>query len=145
MELKSELKQPYTDEERINFIVEQNHKKGYEIKETGKAIEAWGYTEEERQEQQQKSIGELSMTRADVFEALILAKGVSKANLRTMIENFDGLSDLDRALYLNRFDEALEFYRKHPAINLIGGLLGISSKQLDNFFVTKNWEELVKE
>lgn len=32
MEIKSELKQPYTENERINFIVEQNHKLGYEIR-----------------------------------------------------------------------------------------------------------------
>ena len=47
MEIKSELKQPYTENERINFVVEQNHKLGYEIKETETALEAWGYTEEE--------------------------------------------------------------------------------------------------
>ena len=47
MELKAELKQPYTDKERMDFIIEQNHKNNYEIKETETAIEAWGYTEEE--------------------------------------------------------------------------------------------------
>ena len=33
MELKAELKYPYTEEERADFIVEQNHKNGYEIRE----------------------------------------------------------------------------------------------------------------
>ena len=47
MEIKSELKQPYTENERISFIVEQNHKLGYEIKETETALEAWGKTEDE--------------------------------------------------------------------------------------------------
>ena len=32
MEIKSELKQPYTEDERIEFIVEQNHRFGYEIR-----------------------------------------------------------------------------------------------------------------
>ena len=32
MELKATLKQPYTDKEREDFIVEQNHKLGYEIR-----------------------------------------------------------------------------------------------------------------
>ena len=54
MEIKSELKQPYTEKERINFIVEQNHKNGYEIRETETELQAWGKTEEEIQEQLQK-------------------------------------------------------------------------------------------
>ena len=54
MEIKSELKQPYTDKEREDFIVEQNHKNGYEIRETETSLEAWGYTEEEKQEQERE-------------------------------------------------------------------------------------------
>ena len=48
MEIKAELKQPYTENERINFIVEQNHKNGYTIEETDKALIAWGDTDEEQ-------------------------------------------------------------------------------------------------
>lgn len=32
MEIKAELKQPYIEKQRMDFIVEQNHKKGYEIR-----------------------------------------------------------------------------------------------------------------
>ena len=52
MEIKAELKQPYTDKQIMYFIVEQNHQLGYEIRETETALEAWGYTEEEIQEQE---------------------------------------------------------------------------------------------
>lgn len=52
MEIKSELLKPYTEKQRADFIVENNHTKGYEIKETEKALEAWGYSEEEKQEQE---------------------------------------------------------------------------------------------
>ena len=48
MEIKALLSKPYTEEERINFIIEQNHQQGYTIKETKKALEAWGYTDEEQ-------------------------------------------------------------------------------------------------
>ena len=48
MEIKAELKQPYTDDERMAFVVEQNHKLGYEIRETETALEAWGKTDEEK-------------------------------------------------------------------------------------------------
>lgn len=51
MEIKAELVQPFTEEEKVNFIVEYNHNLGYEIRETEEALEAWGYTEEELLEQ----------------------------------------------------------------------------------------------
>ena len=86
MEIKAELKQPYTENERISFIVEQNHNNGYEIKETETSIEAWGYTEEEKEREERERLNNLSMTRGDVFEALILAKGLGKAQIRSMIE-----------------------------------------------------------
>lgn len=55
MEIKAELKQPYTENERTDFIVQQNHKNGYEIKETETALEAWGSTEDEKLKQAQQS------------------------------------------------------------------------------------------
>ena len=54
MEIKAELKQPYTDKQRMDFIVQQNHKNGYEIRETETELQAWGKTEVEIQEQLQK-------------------------------------------------------------------------------------------
>ena len=143
MEIKSELKQPYTENERLDFIVEQNYKNGYEIKETENSLEAWGYTEEEKQEQEREFLNKLSMTRGDMFEAIILAFGKTKADIRSMIENVEGLTDIERALYLNRFDEALDFYRGYPAVDLIGQMLGVSSEQLDKFFEFKDYKYLI--
>lgn len=51
MEIKATLNKPYEEKDRLDFIVEQNHTHGYEIKETETALEAWGYTEEEKQSQ----------------------------------------------------------------------------------------------
>lgn len=42
MEIKNTLKKPYSENQRIDFIVENNHKLGYEIKETDEELEAWG-------------------------------------------------------------------------------------------------------
>lgn len=56
MEIKSELKQPYTENEKLNFIVEQNHKKGYEIRQvetTYEVEEEVPYTEIETEEIQE--------------------------------------------------------------------------------------------
>ena len=53
MEIKARLKQPYTSKERMDFIVEQNHKNNYEIKETETSLEAWGNTDDEKLKQAQ--------------------------------------------------------------------------------------------
>ena len=141
MEIKAELKQPYTDNERLDFIVEQNHKKGYTIEEADNALLTWGYTEEERQEQRKEQIAKLSMTRGDVFEALILARGLTKPQIRAMIEQAE-LDTITKALYLNRFDEALDFYRGFPVFDMLGQVLGVTPKQLDDFFETKDYHYL---
>lgn len=54
MEIKASLDKPYTEEQRADFIVAQNHKKGYEIRETEDALEAWGYTAAEIAEQEEQ-------------------------------------------------------------------------------------------
>ena len=142
MEIKSELLKPYTESEKVDFIVEQNHKNGYEIRETETSLEAWGYTEEEIQEQERERLDKLSMTRGDVFEALILAKGLGKAQIRAMIEQAE-LDTVTKALYLNRFDEALEFYRGYPIFDMLGEALGITGEMLDKFFETKDYTYLM--
>lgn len=38
MEIKAKLNKPYTDKQRADFIVENNHKLGYEIQETEDAL-----------------------------------------------------------------------------------------------------------
>ena len=64
MEIKASLNKPYTENQRLNFIVEQNHNKGYEIKETENTLEAWGYTAEEIGEQKE------ARRRADIMAQL---------------------------------------------------------------------------
>ena len=141
MEIKATLNKPYTEKERIDFIVEQNHNNGYEIRETETAIEAWGYTDEEKERAERERLNNLSMTRGDVFEALILAKGLGKAQIRAMIEQAE-LDTVTKALYLNRFDEALEFYRGYPIFDMLGQALGVTGEMLDKFFEAKDYHYL---
>mgnify|MGYP003289728609 CR=1 FL=1 len=47
MEIKAVLQKPYTDNERMDFIVQYNHGMGYVIEETETELQALGYTEEE--------------------------------------------------------------------------------------------------
>ena len=121
---------------------------GLQILETTKNIvnfEGNFYFEDDEQyltmltEKERARIKEISLTRADVFEALILARGLTKQMLRAYIEQDETLSEIEKALYLNRFDDALEFYRKHPAIDFIAKKLSISSESMDKFFDTKDF------
>ena len=140
MEIKAQL-QNYTDKQRQDFIVTYNHNQGYEIKETETSIEAWGYTDEEKEREERKRLDGLKMTRGDVFEALILARGLTKPQIRAMIENAE-LDAMTKALYLNRFDEALDFYRGFPVFDMLGKELGVTPKQLNDFFETKDYHYL---
>lgn len=99
-------------------------------------------TDEEKAKEERERLDNLSMTRGDVFEALILAKGLGKAQIRTMIEQAK-LDTVTKALYLNRFDEALEFYRGYPIFDMLGQALGITGEMLDKFFETKDYHELI--
>ena len=61
MEIKVTIQKPYTEEQRLGFIVSQNHRNGYEIRETETALEAWGYTQAELDEQaKQRKIAEIN-------------------------------------------------------------------------------------
>ena len=97
--------------------------------------------EAEQAQKERERLDKLSMTRGDVFEALILAKGLGKAQIRAMIEQAE-LDTVTKALYLNRFDEALEFYRGYPIFDMLGEALGITSEMLDKFFDTKDYHYL---
>ena len=93
-------------------------------------------TKEEIRVKERERLDGLKMTRGDVFEALILARGLTKPQIRAMIEQAE-LDDITKALYLNRFDEALSFFRGHPVFDFIGNMLNITSTQMDDFFEEK--------
>lgn len=113
----------------------------YYIYQDGGIIENPNYSDEFEQKERER-LDNLSMTRGDVFEAFILAKGIGKTQIRAMIESLD-LDDITKALYLNRFDEALNFYRGYPIFNILGEILDITPQMLDKFFETKDYHELL--
>ena len=152
MEIKDSLLKPYTDTERADFIVENNHNKGYEIRETAEALEAWGLTAEEAAEQQAQQeaerIAHLHLTRGDVFRGLLQAKGVTRAQLRAMIEALPETTNeqsLAKEMALIDFDEALNFYRGVALIDTIGAQLNISSGQMTAFFETGDYHYLLNQ
>lgn len=104
--------------------------------------------EEEQAEKEAIRIANLHMTRGDVFRGLLLAKGVTRADMRGLIEAMPETTPeqkIAKEYALIDFDEALEFYRGVTLIDTVGEQLGISPTQMNRFFDTKDWHELINE
>ena len=100
----------------------------------------------ERQAQKERErVAMLSLTRGDVFRGLLMAKQVTRQQIRAMIENNETLSILEKEMALIDFDEALNFYRGNSLIDTLGATLGITSEQLDEFFETNDYTALLTE
>lgn len=99
---------------------------------------------EEKQAQKEKErIGNLKLTRGDVFRALYLAKQITRDDIRALIKNNELISEAQRELALIDFEEALNFYRGNTLIDTLGLALGITSEQLDQFFETNDYTTLL--
>lgn len=102
MEIKAKLQKPYTEKDRLDFIVTQNHQHGYEIKETEEALEAWGLTEEEiAKKQRDERINELKGKLKEIDEK-------SARSMRAVLA--DTATDEDRA-YLAQLETQAAAYR----------------------------------
>ncbi|MBO7735029.1 MAG: hypothetical protein J6S67_20875 [Methanobrevibacter sp.] len=139
MELKEILHKPYTEEQRLDFIVENNHNSGYEIRETETALEAWGYTEEEEEQRERERLDALTLTPADVERALYKAKGMDFDDLKELIHT--QLPQVDIKGLAIEF-RAKDFYRGAVAngmrlFDVVGALLGYTSSDMDYLFENK--------
>ena len=96
-------------------------------------------------EKERVRIANLHMTRGDVFRGILLAKGVTRADIRGLIELMPEETPeqrIQKEMALIDFDEALEFYRGVSLIDTLGEALGITSSQMDKFFETGKWSFL---
>ena len=66
-------------------------------------------SDEQKAKEERERLNNLSMTRGDVFEALILAKGLTKPQIRAMIEQAE-LDTVTKALYLKNSTICLSCY-----------------------------------
>lgn len=87
--------------------------------------------------EEEERIKMLKMTRGDLFEYTIVTKGLDKDDIRAMIEQEETLDLGTKKLYLNRLDNALHFFRGHPAVDFIGAKLGLTKEDLDTLFKEK--------
>lgn len=131
MEIKAQLNKPYTEESRLNFVVEQNHNNDYEIRETEDSLQAWGYTEEEKEQQERIRISHLHCTKR-VLALILKELGVSYANLQALIATNE-----DAQL---EWDLCVELERSNPLLDILGAELGISPTTIDKIFKYANGE-----
>ena len=128
MEIKAVLQKPYTDEERMSFIVQYNHGMGYTIEETETKLQALGYTKEEIDLQERERIAKLNLTGADVERGIYQAKGMDFEDIIELVETLifaeaPQVANIDlKALKIEL--KANHFYRGNPYVSAIGGLLG---------------------
>lgn len=146
MEIKATLKKPYTEYERMDFIVQYNHGMGYAIEETETELQALGYTEEEIAEQEKARIQELFMTRSDFFDGTIQAWGVGQDELLVLIQALLAtlpIEDVKKLMAINNFRNALNFYRKHDLFKMLVNIpiqltetiqVILTDEALDKFF-----------
>ena len=139
MELKTKLGKPYTEKQRIDFIVEMNHNNAYEIRQTDTALEAWGVSDEDIALQEAERIAMLHLTSADVERAIYKAKGLDFNDVISLLEKQKATIDI-KALQIEL--KANNFYRGNPYIGAVGTILGFTKEQLDKFFDTNDYRYL---
>lgn len=150
-----------TDKEKIqNTLMFMPDSEGLEIKETERPITQLEDTsfvfadtpeyEEEKIAKEKARILELSMTRSDFFDGTIKAFGADESDLFTGIGQVltpMGISDVEKKIALNNYQNALNFYRKHPLFTMLSDIpipisedvtITISSEQWDRFFDETN-------
>ena len=132
MEIKSILNKPYTEEQKMDFIVEQNHTLGYTIKETEIALEAWGYTQEEKEEQERERISHLTCTKR-VLILILEQLGLD------YFEQIEPLINSNRQAKLE-WELCVELERCNPLLDTVGSQLGLTPTQIDNVFKYANGE-----
>ena len=91
--------------------------------------------EEEEAQKERERLNFLSMTKREMFLGLYQAKGITPDMLKAQITDPAALIE---------FEYANDYYRGNPLVDVIGGQLGFTSKQLDKFFETKDYHELLE-
>ena len=84
MILIDSLQKPYTSNEREQFAGKYMY--GYELRETETALEVWDYTEEEKKQQRQDEINNLTMTPLD-FIKVLMSLGLSLEQVNAFLES----------------------------------------------------------
>lgn len=136
MELKSKLIKPYSENERMDFIVEYNHNQGFVIEETETELQALGYTEGEIELQENIRISKLTCTKR-VFALMLQELGITYTMLKQLIATNEQ-AQLE-------WDLCVELQRSNPLLDVMALQLGITAEQLDGLFRYANGEITIEQ
>lgn len=103
-------------------------------------------TEEEVEQKEAERIAQLHLTRGDVFRGLLMARQITRTQIRALIEAMPEETpeqQIAKEYALIDFDESLDFYRGVQLIDTLGAQLGISSEAMTQFFETNDWHYLI--
>lgn len=131
MEIKARLIKPYSEDDRLDFIVKQNHELGYIIQETDTELDALGYTKEEEEQQEKERIAHLKCTKR-VLALMLQQLGISYSQLKELIASNEQ-AQLEWEL-------CVELERCNPLLDIFGAQLGIPPEQIDIMFKYANGE-----
>lgn len=99
-------------------------------------------TDEEVAQKETERIALLKLTAADVERGIYQALGMDFDDVVAKVEQIQPEGLDIKALKIEL--KANNFYRGNPYIDTIGTLLGLTSKQLDEFFETNDYKKLEK-
>ncbi len=102
--------------------------------------------DKKQMQKERERIAQLHLTRGDVFRALLLARQVTRSQIRALIEAMPDETpeqQIAKEYALIDFDESLDFFRGVGLIDTLGQQLGISSEAMTQFFETNDWHYLV--
>lgn len=144
------LNKPFSEEERMDFVVRFNHCQGLSIHEGAEALYALEPNEilvnglpqldpnwQEKQSQLESArLAQLSLTKREVFLAIYKYSGILPEQIREKITSKEALIE---------FDYANEYYRGNPLIDSIGSSLGYTKDLLDYLFEHKEFPPIKEE
>lgn len=91
-------------------------------------------SDEQKEQEERERIAMISLTKREVFLGLYQAKGVTPDMIKAQITDPSALIE---------FEYANDYFRGNPLIDIVGAQLGITPEQLDRFFMTKDYTELL--
>lgn len=141
------LNKPYTDKQRVDFVVQYNHNQNLTIEETDKALYALEANEimvegepqvdpdyEEKQAQAEaERIGNLTLTKR-VFALALQGLGITYTQLKELIATNEQ-AQLE-------WDLSVQLERKNPLLDIMALQLGVTSPELDYIFQKANGEDV---
>lgn len=121
---------------------------GLEIKEVEEGYTIYDFElmtveemEEKEAEKERERLDMLFLTGADVERGIYQAKEMDFDDILAFVTENPPVGLDVKALKIEL--KANNFYRGNPYVNAIGALLGFTSEQLDKFFMTKDYHELL--